>query len=150
MLVETDAVVLHVQDYLESSRIVRLATHESGVISALARGARRPRSRFGPALDLFTGGVAQLAMRPGRDLQTLTGFDALRARHALGGHLARFTAASALAELALRFVGEVPNGGAFDALVAALDAVGGAAPDAVAEAALAGAWHLVAELGFAP
>jgi DNA repair protein RecO (recombination protein O) len=150
MLVETDAVVLHVQDYLESSRIVRLATRESGVISALARGARRPRSRFGPALDLFTGGVAQLAMRPGRDLQTLTGFDALRARHALGGHLARFTAASALAELALRFVGEVPNGGAFDALVAALDAVGGAAPDAVAEAALAGAWHLVAELGFAP
>lgn len=150
MLVETDVVVLHVQDYLESSRILRLATREQGVVSALARGARRPKSRFGAALDLFTGGVAQLAVRPGRDLQTLTGFDALCARHVLGADLARFTAASALAELALRFVGDAPNAGAYDALVAALDAIGAAAAAQVPDAALAGAWHLVAELGFAP
>ncbi|HEU4630075.1 MAG TPA: DNA repair protein RecO [Gemmatimonadaceae bacterium] len=150
MLVETDAIVLHVQDYLESSRILRLATREAGVVSALARGARRPRSRFGAALDLFTGGVAQLAMRPGRDLHTLTGFDALRARHALGADLARFTAASALAELALRFVGDAPNAAAHDALADALDALGARPADQVPEAGLAGAWHLVAALGFAP
>jgi recombinational DNA repair protein (RecF pathway) len=36
--VSTDAIVLHVQDYLESSRIVRLATRELGVQSVLARG----------------------------------------------------------------------------------------------------------------
>ena len=150
MLVETDAVVLHALDYLESSRILRLATRESGVISVLARGARRSKSRFGAALDLFTGGTAQLALRPGRDLQTLTGFDALRARHALGADLARFTAASALAELALRFVGDAPNAGAYDALVTALDAVAVAPTERAPEAALAGAWHLVAELGFAP
>ena len=40
-LVVSDALVLHVQDYLESSRIVRLATREHGVQSVLARGARR-------------------------------------------------------------------------------------------------------------
>ena len=114
MLLDTDAVVLHAFEYLESSRILRLATRDAGVVSALARGARRPKSRFGGSLDLFTGGVAHLAMRPGRDLQTLSGFDATRARHGLAADLDRFTAASALSELAMRFIGEVPNAAPFD------------------------------------
>ena len=129
MLLATDAVVLHAFDYMESSRIVRLATRDGGVISALARGARRPKSRFGGSLDLYTGGVAQLAMRPGRDLQTLTGFDATRGRHQLAASLAHFTAAAALGELALRFVGDDPNPGAFEALVQALDTLAAASPD---------------------
>ena len=150
MLVATDAVVLHVFDSLESSRIIRFATRDAGLVSALARGARRPKSRFGPALDLFTSGVAQLAVRPGRDLQTLTGFDALRARHGIALDLERFTAAAALAELALRFLGDDPNPEAYEALVDALDALVRAAPDAVDATALGGAWHLVGTLGFAP
>ncbi|HEY0971411.1 MAG TPA: DNA repair protein RecO, partial [Gemmatimonadales bacterium] len=150
MLLATDAVVLHVFDYLESSRIIRLATREAGVVSVIARGARRPRSRFGSALDLFTGGAAQLAVKSGREMQTLTGWEAVRVRHRLGESLERFTAASALAELALRFSGDVPNPDAYDALVSALDAVAGAAPADAAAYAVAGAWRLVAELGFAP
>jgi DNA repair protein RecO (recombination protein O) len=150
VLLDTDAVVLHAFDYMESSRIFRLATRDAGVVSALARGARRPKSRFGGALDLFTGGVAHLSMRPGRDLQTLTGFDATRARHGLAADLGRFTAAAAIAELAIRFIGEVPNVGAYEALVGTLDAVAAAPPFGAGEVALAGAWHLVAELGFAP
>ena len=39
-LLVTDAIVLHSADYLESSRIFRLATREAGVQSVLARGAR--------------------------------------------------------------------------------------------------------------
>ena len=62
MLLATEAVVLHAFPYLESSRILRLATRDAGVVSALARGARRPKNRFG-ALDLFTGGTAQLSVR---------------------------------------------------------------------------------------
>ncbi|MFM8780511.1 MAG: DNA repair protein RecO, partial [Gemmatimonadota bacterium] len=50
----TDALVLHAFDYRETSRIVRLATRHAGVVSAVARGARRPKSRFGSGLDLFT------------------------------------------------------------------------------------------------
>ncbi len=150
MLLSTDAVVLHVFDYLESSRIIRLGTREAGVVSVIARGARRPRSRFGSALDLFTGGAAHLAVKPGREMQTLTGWEAVRVRHQLGASLEHFTAASALAELALRFSGDVPNPDAYDALVAALDAVVAAEPAEAANAAVAGAWQLVAELGFAP
>ena len=150
MLLATDAVVLHAFDYMESSRIVRLATRDGGVMSALARGARRPKSRFGGSLDLYTGGVAQLAIRPTRDLQTLTGFDATRGRHRLAASLAHFTAAAALGELALRFVGDGPNAGAYDALVQALDTLAAASPADAPAVAVAGAWHLVAELGFAP
>ena len=58
-LVATEAIILHAFDYSETSRILRLATRDVGVISALARGARRSRTRFGTALDLFAQGPAQ-------------------------------------------------------------------------------------------
>ena len=48
-----DAVVLHAIPYLESSRILRLATRAHGVVSALGKGARKSQRRFGSALDLF-------------------------------------------------------------------------------------------------
>ena len=62
-LLATDAIVLHAFDYLESSRILRLVTREAGVRSALARGARRSRRRFGSALDLFAQGSARALRR---------------------------------------------------------------------------------------
>ena len=98
----TDALVLHAFDYRETSRIVRLATRQAGVVSAVARGARRPKSRFGSGLDLFTSGVAHLVLHPTGDLHTLHAFDVGRARPGLGDSLARFRAASALGELGLR------------------------------------------------
>jgi DNA repair protein RecO (recombination protein O) len=36
----TDAIVLHAFDYRETSRIVRLATRDVGMVSVIARGAR--------------------------------------------------------------------------------------------------------------
>ena len=59
-------------EYLESSRILRFITREGGLQAVIAKGARRPRSRFGAALDLFAQGSAQILVKPGRDLQTLT------------------------------------------------------------------------------
>ena len=146
----TDALVLHVFDYSESSRIVRLATRGAGVVSALARGARRPKSRFGSALDLFADGVAHLLIKDGRDLHTLTAFDLAHARPALGRDLGRFTGAAAIAELALRFSTDDPGGALYPVLVDSLDTIAGA-PDAyITTAALAGAWRLLEALGFAP
>lgn len=150
MQLATDAIVLHGFDYMESSRIVRLATRELGVVTALARGVRRPRSRFGGALDLYTGGTAQLSVRPGRDMQTLTAFDVTRSRHQLASSLARFTAAAAFTELALRFLGDQPEPGAFEALERTLDTLAVSSPEDAGAAVLGGAWHLVGEMGFAP
>lgn len=149
-MIQTEAIVLHGFDYRETSRIVRLATREAGVVSVIARGAKRPKSRFGQGLDLFTSGVAHLTVHPGRDLHTLTGFDATRARPELASSLERFAASAALGELCMRFASEDEGGAIHDALAVGLDAIGVAADDAVAGRTLSAAWRLVSELGFAP
>ena len=56
----TPAIVIGSLRYSETSRIVRLATREHGVVSAIANGALRPRSRFGAALQLLSEGQAHL------------------------------------------------------------------------------------------
>jgi DNA repair protein RecO (recombination protein O) len=151
-LVVTDAIVLHAVDYLESSRIVRLATREAGVLSVVARGARSSRKRFGSGLDLFAEGEAQLQLRPGRDLQALTGFDVVRVRPAIAADLGRFAAAAAFAECVLRIVHDEAAPSAYDTIVGGVDAIASAdaQPGASATAALGALWRLAAELGFAP
>jgi DNA repair protein RecO (recombination protein O) len=149
-LIESASLILHTFDYRETSRIVRLATSHAGIISVIARGARRPRSRFGPALDLFTSGAAHLAMHPTSDLHALVAFDTTCARPELAESLARFTAASALAEVCMRFAKEDDSGRVHDQATALLDAVRVSPDTEVAGLALAGIWRVVAELGFEP
>jgi DNA repair protein RecO (recombination protein O) len=149
-LISTDAIVLHVQDYLESSRIVRMVTRDHGVQSVLARGARRAKSRFGHSLDLFASGVAHFTLKPGRELSNLTGFDLTRSRMALASDLDRFAGASALAELALRFAHADPHDDAFDVFDRSLDEIAAARAGSSTDSALAGAWRYVAALGFGP
>ena len=149
-LVVTEAILLHAFDYLESSRIVRLLTRDGGVQSALARGARRSRARYGSSLDLFAQGSAQLHTKTGRELHTLSGFDLTKSRPGLAEDVSRFTAASAVAELALRFAGEDSGPHLYDTVDEALDLIAGAAPDHTVAAGLAGCWRVVSALGFAP
>src|SRR5687767_1839476 len=120
----TDAVVLHAFNYLETSRIFRIATREAGFQSVLARGARRPKSRYGTALDLFASGTAEIFVKTGRELQTLASFDVTRSRGQLAADLDRFIAASAIAELAMRFTSVESHAELYDALVATFDAIG--------------------------
>ena len=149
-LIATDAIVLHAFSYLESSRILRLATRDAGVVSVLAKGARRTSRRFGSGVDLFVEGQAQFYTKPGRDLHTLGAFDVALTRAPLATDLERFTAASALAELVMRFGREDTQPQLYDVLVAAMNDVAEARADGARVAGLAGAWALVAELGFAP
>jgi DNA repair protein RecO (recombination protein O) len=149
-LVATHAVVLHAMPYLESSRILRLATRAHGVVSVVGKGARKSQRRFGSALDLFAEGEAQYYTKPGRDLHTLGAFEVTRARMAIGADLDRFAAASALAEMVLRFGRDEHDPTWYDALVGALDALAVAPEHRAREAGLAGAWGVVGALGFAP
>lgn len=148
----TDAIVLHGFDYLESSRILKLVTRGAGVRSVLARGARTSKRRFsgGAALDLFVGGVAELQSKPGRELDTLTAFEVTRARPSLAGNLARFSGASAIAELTLRFAGDDVDADLFATVAATLDALSAAPPDDARDVTIAGAWRILAALGVTP
>lgn len=121
--VGTDAIVLHVADYLESSRIYRLMTREAGVVSVMARGARNSRKRFGSGVDLFAEGQAQLQLKPGRDLQSLLSFDVQRSRPQLAADLGVFYGAAAIAEVTLRLVHEEAAPLVYDHLSAGLTAL---------------------------
>lgn len=149
-LVVSEAIVLHAFDYLESSRIVRLVTRDAGVRSALAKGARKSRRRFGSGLDLFGQGTAFLHTRPGRDLDTISGFEDVRARSELGADLERFTGAETIAEITLQFGRDGADAELFDAVATALDTLSASPSGAAREATLAGAWSIVAALGFGP
>lgn len=149
-LLVTEAIVLHAFDYLESSRIIRLLTKEAGVQSVLARGARKSRGRYGSALDLFAEGSAQLYVKPSRDLHNLAGFEISRTRSELAEDIGRFTAASTVAELALRFAGEEASPDLYDTIVDVLDRIARSAPERTIEDGLAGCWRIVSVLGFTP
>jgi DNA repair protein RecO (recombination protein O) len=146
----TEAIVLHAFDYLETSRIIRLMTRDAGIQSVLARGARNSRKRFGSAVDLFAQGLAEIHLRPNRELQSLASFDVRKARAPFALDVGRFTAGSMIAELALKTSSDEPAPGLFDAVETALDGVAAASPDETVEAALAGAWYIIATLGFTP
>jgi len=149
-LLDTDAVVLHSADYLESSRILRLATREAGVQSVLARGARSSRKRFGSAMGLFAEGQAQIRIKPGRDLHTLERFDVLRIRTGLAAELGRFAAASAFAELVMRVVHDESAPRVYDGMLRSFDTIAAAEPSETVSVALGAIWQLVSEVGFSP
>ena len=149
-LLVSEAIILPAFDYLESSRIVRLVTRDAGMRSGLAKGARKSRRRFGSGLDLFAQGTAFLHTRPGRELDTLTGFEDARSRAELGNDLERFHGAETIAEIILHFGREGADAELFDAVVAALDTLGSSPHRDAREVTLAGIWQIVAVLGFGP
>ncbi|HEX6750338.1 MAG TPA: DNA repair protein RecO [Longimicrobium sp.] len=150
-LVTTRALVLQAFPYSETSKILRLYTWDHGLVSVIAKGALRPKSRYGGVLEPFTEGNATFYYRYGRDLHTLSGFDLLRSRQALGRSLAAFAGASLLAELVLHAGTEESHPAVYEALAAALDAMAAAGDaDEALRAALTGAWTLVSLFGFEP
>ncbi len=150
MLVITPAVILSTIRYSESSKIVRLATREHGVQSAIAKGALRPRSRFGAALQVLSEGTAHLIILQRRELQLLTAFDVGRVHLGLAGDLSRYAAANVLAEVMLRFAPPDADPAIFDLLVSALGVLEEAPVDEVEALGLRLVWLLVSSLGFSP
>lgn len=146
----TSAIVLATYPYRETSRIVRMATRELGLASAVARGASRPRSRFGANLQVFTEGTAAILPSRSGDLHTLTQFDAERVRIGLGEQLDRFASASLLTELMLHFSPQARQPESFDLLRDALMILEAAPALAVEPVALRSLWRMVAVLGFSP
>lgn len=148
--VATPAIILATIRYGETSKVVRLATRDAGIQGAMAKGALRPRSRFGASLQVLSAGTAHYLARENRELHVLTGFD-LSALHAgLAGGVERYAAALVLAELMLRLAPASGHAASFDALahgIAMLDAIPG---EAVESYAIRAAWLQLQALGVGP
>lgn len=148
-LVTTHATILKTYEYSETSKILRLLTRSQGLCSVIAKGARRPRSRFGGLLEPFTDGIATYYAKEGRELHTLSGFDLVRERQALGNDLVRFAGAGILTEMAFRFAPSVADPELHAQLRRGLDRL---VSDAVASeiVILEETWKLIGTLGFGP
>ena len=149
-LVSTSSIVLSSLRYSETSKIVRLATRDQGVQSAIAKGALRPKSRFGAALQLLSEGQADLLVKENRELHLLTGFELRRLHVGLAAELERYAAACALAEVMLRFAPAEPHPESFDLLRDALEQLEQARASEVEPLGFRLLWRLVSALGFAP
>lgn len=149
-IVTTRTVVLQTYPFSDTSKILRLMTLDRGPRSAIAKGARRPKSRFGGLIEPFAEGYATLYLKEGRDLHTLSDFDLIRERQDLGVDLPRFAGASVLCELVMRLAPEHRDDRLFGALVRGLDSLVDAAPGRAGAVALREIWRLVGVLGFAP
>ncbi len=99
MIVRTDAVVLRAFDYGETSRIATVLTRRHGVIGLLAKGARRPRSRYGAALRAGAHLEVVYYFREGRGLQTLTEASHIARFPGIAEDLERLTLAHRLLEI---------------------------------------------------
>ena len=102
-----EAVVLRHSDWGEADRLLTLYTRERGKVRAIAKGARKIRSRKAGHLEPFTRVTLQLAK--GRDLLIVTQADTLDPYLALGAELVKTGYASYAVELLDRFTYEDEN-----------------------------------------
>jgi DNA repair protein RecO (recombination protein O) len=90
---KTEAIVLRSIRYGEADRILHLYTPYHGRLSAIAKGARRARSRFGARLEPFFH--VRAGLHEGRsELLTVTSVDTIAAHGALRDHAATLDAAA--------------------------------------------------------
>ncbi len=85
-LVTTDAIVLRSYNLAESDRIVVCLTRSSGLVRAVAKGARRMKSRFGAALEPFTLIKLSFHERENRDLVTMSAAEILKSNFNLSSN----------------------------------------------------------------
>jgi DNA repair protein RecO (recombination protein O) len=88
---KSKGIVLRSIRYGEADRILDLYTSDAGLVSGIAKGIRRTRSRFGGRLEPLSC-VDFMAYR-GRNLDTITQAEVLRSFHGVREDLARFEAA---------------------------------------------------------
>jgi DNA repair protein RecO (recombination protein O) len=86
-LVNTDAIVLRTYNLAEADRIAVCLTRSAGLVRAVAKGARRMKSRFGAALEPFT--LIRLAFyeRENRELVSISNAEILKSHFDLAAQL---------------------------------------------------------------
>lgn len=116
-----EAIVLRSLRFGEADRILHLFTLGRGRVGAIAKGARKTRSRFGARLEPFSHVEIQLHHGRG-ELGTVTGVDLVRSHQCLAADPYRMALGHIGLEAVLRlFIEDDENPRAFHALVRFLD-----------------------------
>jgi DNA repair protein RecO (recombination protein O) len=102
-LVTTDAIVLRSYNLAESDRIVICLTRSSGLVRAVAKGARRMKSRFGAALEPFTLVKLSLHEKENRELMTVSSAEILESHFDLSGNFESAEVLAYMGEMVAEF-----------------------------------------------
>jgi DNA repair protein RecO (recombination protein O) len=102
-LVETEGIVLRTYNLAEADKIMVCLTRQAGVVRAVARGARRLKSRFGAGLEPFT--IIDLAYyeKEGRELVSLRGVEIKRSFFNLSASAENVAVLAYMSELVMEF-----------------------------------------------
>ncbi|HWN73415.1 MAG TPA: DNA repair protein RecO [Solirubrobacterales bacterium] len=150
--VKTEAVVLRSIRYGEADRILHLYSKSRGRIGAIAKGARKPRSRFGGRLEPFFR--LDLLLHEGRgDLMTVTSAATVDGYPRLRSSGAALTAGARACDAVLRLLDAAePNPPAYNLLCRYLSLLDDPAEPRATELEVALSFRLKLALvaGFAP
>lgn len=102
-LEKTDAVVIRLVEFSETSLIVTLFSRQFGRLSAIAKGARRPKGPFEGAIDLLAIGSMEVLRKAGDTLDLLTEAKLIRRFRGANKSLGRLYTGYYLAELLARW-----------------------------------------------
>lgn len=103
-LYRTEGIILRVRPFGEADRILTILTRTEGVIEAVARGARRPRSRLVGATLPFT--QIQAMIFRGKSLDNLSQAEIVNTFSAIREDLLRTAYGTYWCELAYEFMGQ--------------------------------------------
>ena len=98
------AIVLRGFDYGESDRIIRIVTESKGKSSAIARGARREKSKIREAVDIITHSNFQL--NSGRNMYTISQAEIVCSFYGIKNSLEGLMTGTLLCELTDEFMEE--------------------------------------------
>jgi DNA repair protein RecO (recombination protein O) len=148
---KTEAVVLRSIRYGEADRVLHLYTAARGRLGAIAKGSRKPRSRFGGRLEPFFR--LDLILHEGRgDLATVTGAHTVAAHASLRSDGPALAAAARGCDAVLRLLDSAePNPAAYNLLcryLALLDGEDGAGDGDAGASEVDGAAGLATALAF--
>lgn len=121
---KSKGIVLRSIRYGEADRILDLYTRDSGLVSAIAKGIRRTKSRFGGRLEPLS--CVDFLAYEGRSLDTLTQAEVLRSFHGIRENLASLeTAGGIVATTRALAGGDEADRRVFNLLYNALDTLEG-------------------------
>lgn len=119
---KSKGIVLRSIRYGEADRILDLYTQDSGLISAIAKGIRRTKSRFGGRLEPLS--CVDFLAYEGRTLDTVTQVEVLHSFHSIREDLKRLEAAGGMvATVRALSGGDEADRRVFNLLYHALDAL---------------------------
>lgn len=96
-----EAVVVRASDFGEADRLVTLLTPFAGLVRAVARGARKPKSRLGGNVDLLRH--IKVSVNEGRTLHSVSQAQSISSLRGLHSSLEKMSTGLYVAEMAEKF-----------------------------------------------